>query len=256
VELPDKAARQQYLEMKLGKLENHKITQEMIERLAARSPGMSLANLEMVLNTALRNAVKQDKQLDDEILSEAFELTMHGAAKDWGADYMERIARHEAGHAYLSHLSGSTPTYVTIVSRGSHGGYMEHRNDAEQPILTKDALLGRIRSALGGRAAELVYYGKEDGLSSGAANDLKRAGAIAHKLVCEYGMDEKLGFAAVVTENALARDVAQRVSEILSESLGEAIRSVEDGKSKIDLLVASLLEKNKLTQEEIEWILI
>ncbi|MCL2152801.1 MAG: AAA family ATPase [Oscillospiraceae bacterium] len=259
VELPDRAARKSYIEMKLAILPAHKITQEMIERLAVRSPGLSLANLEMVLNLALRNAVKNNQALDDDILSEAFELTEHGPEKNWGIDYLERVARHEAGHAYISHFSGNTPNYVTIVSRGSHGGYMEHSDDAEKPLFTKDELNGRIRAALGGRAAELIYYGKEDGLSSGASNDLKAAASIARKMICEYGMDNQFGLLALAPSTAIegimGRKVTKRVSKMLKTSLKEAVKLIKVGKPKIELLVSALLEKNKLTKEEIEEIL-
>jgi len=60
------------------------------------------------------------------MLEEAFELSRFGERKDWGTTYMERVARHEAGHAVISALGGRIPSYLTIVARGDHGGYMEN----------------------------------------------------------------------------------------------------------------------------------
>ena len=100
------------------------VTEQMIERLAGRSTGMSLANMASVLELANRMAVKQNKPLDDVLLDEAFELSRFGAEKNWGHEYLERVARHESGHAFLCYLGGNTPSYLTIVARGGHGGYM------------------------------------------------------------------------------------------------------------------------------------
>lgn len=221
VDLPNKQDRKRYLVMMLGKHKSHSVSDTMIERLAGRSTGMSLANLASIIELAARTAIKKNEALSDSILEEAFEVSKHGEKKDWGHEYLERVARHEAGHAFMCHLSGSTPSYLTIVARGSHGGYMEHADDESSPLKTKDELFARIRTSLGGRAAELVYYGENDGVSSGASGDLQSATRIARTMICSYGMDETIGLAALSPEEAangpLAAKITQRVNEILAK---------------------------------------
>jgi ATP-dependent Zn protease len=125
--------------------------------------------------------------------------------------------------------------------------------------LKKDELLGRIRTALGGRAAELVYYGAADGVSTGASGDLQNATKIARAMICSYGMDEKVGLIALTPEEAqsgpMAKLVSERINEILKAELLVTVRTVEAGREKIDRLVERLIEKNKLTREEMEALL-
>ncbi|MCL1821629.1 MAG: AAA family ATPase [Prolixibacteraceae bacterium] len=259
VDLPNKNDRRKYLGMMLRKREKNEVSDAMMDRLAGRSAGFSLANLESVIELAARTAAKKNQSLNDELLEEAFELSSHGEKKDWGRQYLERVARHEAGHAYLCFLAGATPSYLTIVARGGHGGYMEHADTENSPLKTREELLGRIRTSLGGRAAEIAYYGDEDGISSGASGDLQSATRIARAMICAYGMDETIGMAVLSEEEAtrgpMAEKITQRISEIISRELAYTIQVISKGKHKIDDLVEQLLEKNKLNKEEMEEIL-
>ena len=259
VDLPNKEDRKRYLEMMFSKQKNSQVTEKMIERLANRSTGLSLADLELVIESSLRMSAKKSIYVNDELLEEAFELNLHGAKKEWGHDYLERVARHEAGHAYICYREGTSPSYLTIVARGGHGGYMEHIDDESSPIKTKDELLGRIRISLGGRAAEIVYYGNKDGITSGVSGDLQNATYLARTMICSYGMDEEIGMVALSTEEAtrgfLSGKITQRISQIIEKELKQAIEIISEGKTQIDKLVEQLLEKNKLTKEEIENIL-
>ncbi|MEG3067043.1 MAG: hypothetical protein RQM95_02095 [Syntrophaceticus schinkii] len=178
---------------------------------------MSLANMASVLELANRMAVKQNIPLDDGILDEAYELTKHGAQKNWGHEYLERVARHESGHAFMCYLGGNTPAYLTIVARGGHGGYMEHTDEDIGPLQTKEALINRIRTSLGGRAAEIVYYGEKDGISRGASGDLESATRLVRAMICSYGMDDEFGMAVMSQEEATRARLLQR---FLSASAG------------------------------------
>ncbi|MEA5060791.1 MAG: AAA family ATPase [Candidatus Pelethousia sp.] len=259
VDLPNAGDREQYLRMMLKKNKTHRVSEEMIRRLASRSTGMSLANMASVLELASRMAVKQVSPLTDAILDEAYEITKHGAKKEWGYDYLERVARHESGHAFLCYLGGNTPAYLTIVARGGHGGYMEHSGEDMGPLSTKEQLINRIRTSLGGRAAEIAYYGEEDGVSTGASGDLESATRVARAMICNYGMDEAFGMAVLSPEEAtrgpLAARVSERVSEIIRAEMAETIRIIRQNKPRIDRMVAALMEKNKLTKEEMEALL-
>jgi ATP-dependent metalloprotease FtsH len=255
VDLPEQADRLAYLELMLKKRGGNTVTPDMIKRLANRSTGLSLSALNSVLEFAGRMAVQRNCPLNDAILDEAYEITIHGEEKAWGRESLERVARHEAGHALLCHLAGATPAYLTIVARSGHGGYMEHDHEEQTPLKTKKDLLARIRTALGGRAAEMVYYGEEDGLSSGASSDLRNATKIAYSMICEYGMDSQVGLIAQspkeLLDTPLAGKIMERVSLLLNEALSQTVASIQSGRGKIDSLVEKLLEKNKLTKEEI-----
>ena len=198
-------------------------------------------------------ASKANTNLNDTVLDEAFEITKHGEKKDWGFEYLERVARHESGHALLCYLGGYTPSYLTIIARGDHGGYMEHSSQEMNPLSTKEELLNRIRTSLGGRAAEIVYYGEKNGVSTGASGDLESATRIAQAMICSYGMDNHFGLAVMNQQQALQSEMVQRrVNEILSEEFNKTVETIQANRAKIDRLVDELMKKNKLTGEEME----
>jgi ATP-dependent Zn protease len=156
--------------------------------------------------------------------------------------------------------AGNTPAYLTIVARGGHGGYMEHSgDDSSSPLKTKEQLIGNIRTSLGGRAAEIVYYGKKDGFSTSASGDLESATRIARAMICNYGMDEEFGLIALSPEDAsrgpLAAKINERISGIIKEEMSETVNIISKAKAPINKLVKELLEKNRLTGEEINSIL-
>ena len=256
VDLPNAEDREKLLQLLLKKNKNHTVSPTMLKRTAERAMGMSPANLTSVVELANRMAMKAGKPLDDAILDEAFELTKHGEKKDWGYEYLERVARHESGHAFLCYLGGNTPSYLTIVARGGHGGYMEHSAKDMGPLSTKEELLNRIRTSLGGRAAEIAYYGEKDGVSTGASGDLEQATRTAMAMICSYGMDESFGLAAM-DQRAAQNDpeVKKRVNEILGEEMRNTVEIIKNNKPRIDRLVDALMKKNKLTGEEMEELL-
>ena len=256
IELPNRDDRIRFLQMKIERNAALDISQAQIENIAMRATGMSLADLDSALELALRSAIREgSKKVTDAILEEAFETFHGGAAKTWDATQLERVARHEAGHAFLCWQSGETPSYLTIVARGDHGGYMQHAEQEGKQIFTKEELLARIRTSLGGRAAEIVYYGEKDGISTGASGDLRTATGLAQQMVCVYGMDDNFGLAVTRADGELAKEVRNVVNMTLSQQLRLAIASIADNKRSMDALVEVLLQKNCLTGAEIEEIL-
>lgn len=257
IDLPNKEARIRFLKMKIRKNCALQISENQIDNIALRATGTSLAELDSVIELALRSAIREGSTVvTDTILEEAFETFNSGAVKKWDASQLERVARHEAGHAFLCWLSGETPSYLTIVARGNHGGYMQHAEQEGKAIYTKDELLARIRTSLGGRAAEIAYYGDRDGISTGASGDLASATGIAQQIICTYGMDESFGLAVVRSDAAMSgtmsAEVRTKVNCILREQMDEAIRLISENKDRIDALVATLLVKNHLNGAEIE----
>lgn len=257
IDLPDKDDRIRYIRMQMQKKQNFALSDGQVDNLALRSTGMSLASLESILEMALRAALRSGAQtVTDAILEEAFETHQSGEAKPWSRELLERVARHETGHAFLCWQSGETPSYLTIVARGDHGGYMQHGDHEGKALYTKKELLARIRTSLGGRAAEMVCYGQEEGLSTGASGDLESATRLAEQLICNYGMDGQFGLAAISSQAMRSGELSMRVREavnaILAEQMEEAVRLLTENRAALDRMVGVLLVKNHLTGEEID----
>lgn len=259
IDRPNKDERIRFLKMKIEKNVALQISEEEIGNIAMRSTGMSLAQLDSVVELALRSAIREGSTtVTDAILEEAFETFNGGEVKKWDVSHLERVARHEAGHAFLYWLNGDTPSYLTIVARGDHGGYMQHADKENKKLYTKDELLGLIRTSLGGRAAEIVYYGQRDGISTGAAGDLISATNTAQRIVCAYGMDEEFGLAVVsgaAANSEMSVAVRDSVNRILKEQMDAAVTLIAENKDKIDALVDELMSKNHLNGAQINAIL-
>ena len=260
IDLPGKDDRVRFMELKISKNSVFEIGEDKISNIAVRSTGMSLAELDSVFELALRSAIRRGSVVvTDDIFDEAFETFNSGEKKEWDISLLERVARHEAGHAFICWQGGEIPSYLTIVARADHGGYMQHGDNEGKAIHTKEELLCRIRTSLGGRAAELVYYGADDGMSSGVGADLRNATNTAQRMICRYGMDESFGLASIDIQSgysgALADDIRDAVNSILSEQLDVAVALIEKNKIAVDALVDVLISKNHLTGDEIDEIL-
>lgn len=259
IDLPSKEDRIRFLRIH-AKKRSFDLTETEIENIAVRSTGMSLADLTNVFSFAQRIASRQNKDIvDDDAFEEAFETFNFGEEKQWSAREIERTARHEAGHALLCWYFGETPSYLTIVARGDHGGYMLNGDTEKHGSYAKQELLSRICVSLGGRAAELVYYGDEGGLTTGASSDLQTATQIARSIVCSFGMDEGMGLASISSEELLrgeiAADVHRSVNTILLQEMQKAKDIIGRNREAIDQIVAALLQKNHLSGNEIDQIL-
>ena len=256
VDLPNKDERKRYLEMKISKHSSVQLSQEQLENIAMRSTGMSLAQLESVFEMALRSAIRSESGIvSDAEFEEAFETFNSGEKKEWDPDTLKRTARHEAGHALICWLSGEKPSYLTIVARGDHGGYMQHANTEGKGLYTKSDLLSRIRTSLAGRASEIVYYGAEEGISTGASGDLYSATKVAEQMICNYGMDQGVGMSYIDSNSlngTMNQAIRDKVNSILDEELGAAIKIIETNKQAIDAMVDALMEKNHLKGNEID----
>ena len=254
IDLPNKEERRRFIAMRASKNEAIAISDEEIGNLAMRSTGMSLAQLDSVFELALRNAIRhKDLSVTDEVMEEAFETFVSGEEKKWDPSELERTARHEAGHTLVCWLGGERPSYVTVVARGNHGGYMQHEDRESKGSYSKEDLLKRIRTSLAGRAAEMVYYGA-DGYTTGALGDLETATRLATSMLCSYGMDDSFGLAVVYPDtayDALSGEVRSRVNAILSEELSKTVAIIEKNRAGIDALVGELLTKNHLNGEQI-----
>jgi len=258
VDLPNKEERAKFMRMQVKKHKNFALGEQEIEAIATRTTGMSLADLESVIELALRNAIRADNfTVDEEAFDEAFQSFTSGEKKTvYSQEELKKTARHEAGHTLVYWLNGIVPSYVTIVGRGDYGGYMRIGDEEEKGCETRDELLGRMRVSLAGRAAELEYYGEKDGLTTGASSDLQHATNVARYLIGYFGMDKWL-----YSENpdradaSFAAAVRERADELLKQELLNARKIIADNKAAIDALVDALLEKDHLGGAEIDAIL-
>jgi len=221
---------------------------------------MTIAELERIIELGGRMAAELDGVITDKIIEEAYErMRMGEARKTTDPDTLLRVARHEGGHCLVGWLRGEKPVQITIVARGKAGGYVERQSDEEKMLLSKTELEGRIRQSMAGRAAEILYYGNIDGFTTGVSGDLQSATHYAGLMARDYGMSETIGQVAIdprrLADGALAIKVTEAVAAIVKTQLELAVAELKENKQYLDKLVEQLMEKNRLTTEELEKIL-
>jgi len=186
-------------------------------------------------------------------------------------DDKRATAYHEAGHALVALLTPhSDPVHkVTIIPRGMALGVTTTLPVEDRYSLTKEQIIAQIRHAMGGRAAEKLVF---DYFSTGAANDLKQATELAHRMVCEFGMSDKIGPISLGDSGHdvfLGRDFVQRkdyseekaqeidqeVTHILTSLYEEALQLLTDNREVLDRISESLLERETLEGSELELLL-
>jgi len=257
VDLPDHAARLKYLQAKVA----NTIAAKQLKAVADRAYGMSLADLEAVVEMARRLAMREQTSLAFDHLDRGLDEVQYGETRPRSDEEKRRTAYHEAGHALMYHHSGHLPVYVTIVSRGSHGGYMApDPEEAMRGCLSIDNLTAKIRVLLGGRAAEIVQFGPRAGLTTGASSDLARATRLARDMACRFGMDEEIGPVVLseltnglgLNDETLARQVTQAAHRIATEQLAQTIAQLTQNKDQLDRLAEAMICDERLTGDQMK----
>lgn len=252
VDLPDEKGRRWMLE-RLLELHSDKlhISEKEIDSIVIRSRGMSPADLENIIETALRESIRSGMAIEDAVLDEIFESCNKGERREVSSEKeIEHTAYHEAGHAMIELYNGHVPEYMSVIARGDIGGYVRAERLNEHP--TKERLLQRICLSMGGRAAELEFgYG----LTPSATVDLSSATAMAVQMVCEFGMyEEEIGL-AVISEEEYRSDAAAKalVNRILKEQLECARVIIRENRETVKRLVDAVMrsEQKYLTQKDI-----
>ena len=245
-----------------------------LDLLARKTVGFSGADLKNLVNeAALLAARKQKKVVEREDFDEGRDKILMGieredAMKD---EEKETIAYHEAGHALMARLlPDSDPLEkVSIIPRGRSLGATEQIPEEDRRTLSRSYLLNRIAVMLGGRVSEKLV--KND-LSSGAGDDLKRATELARRMVCQWGMSEKLGpvtfrqgeaYPFLGREIAQPKDFSERTAQIIDEEIRSIVRGTEKKaeetlsahRQDLDLLARELIERETLDKDEIEELL-
>ncbi len=237
--------------------------------LARRTPYFTGADLENVLNeAAILTARERKQQISMPLVEEAITRVSVGPEKK-SRKVTDKdknlVAYHEAGHAVVSYyIPECDPVHeVSIIPRGSAGGYTMSLPSEETDYTTRAHLLGEMCSCLGGNCAEKLILGD---VSTGATSDLKQATKIARGMVTHYGMSEKLGhiFLGDDHEVFLGRDFSQsrsyseevaaqvdrEVHDLLENSYKRATDILTSHMDKLHALAACLIEKEKLDAKE------
>lgn len=260
VEKPDRETRRNYLEHALSSRKQATVSGTVMDRIAGQSAGCTIADLESILQSASILAAGKALPVSDAILEEAFETFRSGDAKKHPDEAtLRRIACHEAGHAVIAWKGNNIPVQVTIVGRGNAGGFMEREQNEDQLIHTKPDILQSICEAMGGRAAEILYYGEDEGLSTGISGDLRAATHWATRMVTEFGMSDEFGLMALPEPGGQARassgadsGLTSIVKDIIKGQLERAIAILKNHEETLRALTDELILKNRLTREDLE----
>jgi cell division protease FtsH len=221
-----------------------------LETIARGTPGLSGADLANLMNEAALFAARRnsDSVSMDDIEGAKDKILMGVERKSMVISPKEKevTAYHEMGHALAGKLlPNSDPVHkVTIIPRGRALGVTSYVPNEDAHTYSKEYLETRLITLLAGRAAEIIVFNQ---LTTGAGNDIERATSLARKMVCEWGMSEKIGplnFANKEEEMFLAREMShpRQHSDETARLLDEEIRRIvtEAMKKAEDLLRANL----------------
>jgi len=274
VNIPDIKEREAIIALHMG---NKPIAKEVdIKVLARRTPGFVGSDIENLVNEASLLAARRDrKNISMGEFEEAIDRVIAGPEKKsriMREKEKKIIAYHESGHTLVGNLlPHADPIYkVSIIPRGSVAlGYTLQLPLEDRYLATKSELLDKLSVLLAGRASEELIF-KE--ASTGAQNDLEQATHIARKMICDYGMSEKLGPVALGKGNGevflgrdflkeknyseeLAFDIDREIFRIVKESYERALKILGKHKGKLIRLAELLAKKEVLEKDDIEKIL-
>jgi len=272
VDRPDKPGRVQILKVHMKKVQLAEDVDP--QTVAALTPGFTGADLANLINEAALLATRRSGQavtMSD--FNEAIERIIAGLEKKnrlLNPHEREVVAHHEMGHALVAiALPGTDPVHkVSIIPRGIGAlGYTIQRPTEDRFLMTRAELENKMAVLLGGRASEMLIYGK---LSTGASDDLSKATDIARNMVTRYGMDEKLGQMTYESEpspflasptgapgerrrysEATAREIDCAVRELVHEAFEHATAILTRYRSVLEQSAERLLEKETLSEDEL-----
>ena len=240
-----------------------------LKKLAQATAGAVGADLANLVNEAALRAVRQGRKfVTQEDLLVSFETVIAGTEKKNTvlSDTEKRlVAYHEVGHALVSALEkrDMPVSKITIVPHTDGAlGYTLYLPEEEKFLSTRDELLSQLRGVLGGRAAEQVVFGVK---TTGAANDIQKATALARNMVALYGMSEELGLMAPASVSNRYLDgqtyldcsqetsakVDAAVAKMLNEAYDAAKTVLVENRSLLDEISEYLLVKETITGEEL-----
>ena len=274
ITLPERKDREAILKVHFKK----KPTDETVDldKLAAKTAGSSGADLANMANEAAIIAARRNKKkISNEELTEAFERVAIGPerkAKVMNDHEKELTAYHEAGHAIVGHvLPDSDPVHkVTIIPRGGTGGVTWFLPPEDKSYTNVYEFKDILARAMGGRIAEQIIYG-DDGITTGAGSDLRKATEIAREMVIEQGMGKSLRDQVFHEDNGglmfdkmtrerpysdeTAKLIDQEVSQLINEAKQRAMLVLKANRTFLDKLAEALLKEETLEEEAVDEIL-
>ncbi|MCJ1963554.1 MULTISPECIES: ATP-dependent zinc metalloprotease FtsH [unclassified Candidatus Nanosynbacter] len=274
ITLPERKDREAILKVHFKK----KPTDETVDldKLAAKTAGSSGADLANMANEAAIIAARRNKKkITNDELTEAFERVAIGPerkTKIMNDHEKELTAYHEAGHAIVGHvLPDSDPVHkVTIIPRGGTGGVTWFLPPEDKSYTNVYEFKDILARAMGGRIAEQLIYG-DDGITTGAGSDLRKATEIARDMVIEQGMGKGLRDQVFHEDNGglmfdkmtrerpysdeTAKMIDEEVAQLITEAKRRAMLVLKENRSFLDKLAEALLKEETLEESEVDEIL-
>lgn len=274
ITLPERKDREAILKVHFKK----KPTDETVDldKLAAKTAGSSGADLANMANEAAIIAARRNKKkITNDELTEAFERVAIGPerkTKIMNDHEKELTAYHEAGHAIVGHvLPDSDPVHkVTIIPRGGTGGVTWFLPPEDKSYTNVYEFKDILARAMGGRIAEQLIYG-DDGITTGAGSDLRKATEIARDMVIEQGMGRGLRDQVFHEDNGglmfdkmtrerpysdeTAKMIDEEVAQLITEAKHRAMLVLKENRSFLDKLAEALLKEETLEESEVDEIL-
>jgi len=273
VPMPDIRGREGILKVHVRKV---KLADDIdLTVLARGTPGLTGADLANMVNEAALLASRRDKDaVSMEEFEEAKDKVLMGSARRSlviSDEEKKIIAYHESGHTLVTkYLPKADPIHkVTIIPRGLSLGVTQSLPVDERHTHSKEYLEATLAVLMGGRIAELLVYNQ---LDTGAGNDLERATKLARKMVCNWGMSEKLGpvtFGRTVEHIFLGKEMAQQkdyseaTAQLIDQEVAALIKKAEDvardilqeNLDKLHILAEALLEREIIDGNEVDKII-
>jgi len=244
--------------------------------LARGTSGFSGADLANLVNEAALLAARQDKKvvemIDFENAKDKVLMGVERRSMIIPESEKRTTAYHEGGHALVAYLvPGADPLHkVTIIPRGRALGLTMQLPTDDRYSYSKEYLVNQITILLGGRSAEEIVFQQQ---TTGAGNDLEKATEMARKMVCEWGMSDKMGpltFGKAEEHIFLGREVSRpkdyseetailidsEIKRIVTDCAARARQLLDTNLEKLHILARALLERETLDGEEINRILI
>jgi cell division protease FtsH len=242
-----------------------------LEVIARGTPGFVGADLQNLVNEAALLAARRDADrvsiVDFELAKDKVLLGAERKSMIMSEEDKRVTAYHEAGHALVAMLEEHCdPVHkVTIIPRGMALGLTQTLPTEDRYNLSKDQILAQIKHAMGGRAAEDLVFNQ---FTTGASNDLQQATEMARRMVCKYGMSNRLGPVSYGDEDhdvflgrdfvsrkdyseKKAQEIDEEVSDILSQRYQAARQTLVDRRELLDRIAEALLERETLTGEDL-----
>ena len=250
VDRPDIKGREEILKVHIkGKPVSPTVDLRVLAQQTAGFTGADLSNL--VNEAALLSAREGKNMIEMPQMQEAIERVIAGPerrSKVLSDSTKKLTAFHEAGHAITAHyLPAADKVHkITIIPRGRAGGYTLTLPKEDRSYMTKQEMIDEIKVLMGGRVAEALVL---KDISTGASNDLERASETARRMVCDYGMSEKLGpisFGSRQEQVFLGRDMGRdrNYSEEVAQIIDQEVRRiVEDAYQKTEEILTTHMDE-------------